>query len=323
MKRWLLLIVFFGLTVLFPGAFLAADLIQSNEVTITAVVPENGSSSSSSASTSSISGSSGGVAGGANSGSLAEDGRASIHIEGYSFPNAKIQLVVNGLPSDSWFAEEDGFFSRNFRTEEEGVLILSLSARLGGYSSATSTFTLLVEADQILDLSTVLLSPVLDSTDGIAWTGLSIPGSEVTVLVNGVEAQTLSASEVDGSFDFLVEGSLDGTLYLTCAWEGQSCGTSLIHILTSSSDVSDEASVETVESLLTPESQVSVGEDDLSSSSALLSDLNSDGKVNYVDFGVLREVYLEGGYAPLVDLDSDGALNLLDFSLLAYQWTIP
>ncbi len=321
MKRWIIFFAFSVLTVIAPGVFLAANVLEvSNEVTITAVVPEQiGSLSSSGGGTGS-----GVVAGG--SGTVRSDTRALIQIEGFAFPNATIQLTVNGLPSDSWFAEEDGSFSRDFRTELTGTLVFSFSAHKGSYWSSTTTVTLPVEEDQILDLGLVLLSPVLQTSDvdRLAWDGYSIPDSEVTVWVKGEEQQTVTASSVDGAFSFLLESGSTGNLFLSCQWEEQSCGTSLIYVLPSSQvtidqELAQEDETTLDEGALQTSEEVAVS----SNSNALLSDLNEDGRVNYVDFGLMREAYLDQDYYALVDLDLNGRLNLVDFSLLAYQWTIP
>ncbi len=325
MKKWFYLVAFFVVTVLAPSAYLAADVFQSsNDVTITALVlgssenPETPESPSSG-------GGNGGVSATANP--IAQDERALVHIEGYTFPGAKVQLSVSGLPSDSWFAGDDGFFSRDFRAEAVGNLVFSFSAHTGRYWTSTSTYTLPVQPEQILDLGYVLLSPVMQSEDNLSWLGFSIPSSEVTVWVNDEEKQTLIASSVDGSFNFLLDNAASGNLYLTCTWEGETCGTSLIYVLhgiQSTDQGTDSGTDQNTDQGTSQGAQTESGSEvSTGQASTLLSDINEDGKVNYVDFGLMREAYLDQSYDPLVDLDYDGTLNLLDFSLLAYQWTIP
>lgn len=327
MKKWFYLLAFFVVTVLAPGAYLAADVFQSsNEVTITALVPEyvepiptptHGGGSGTSSSTANV---------------ITQDSRPLVHIEGYTFPSAKVQLSVNGLPSDSWFAGEDGFFSRDFRSDSVGNLVFSFSAHTGRYWTSTMTYTLPVQSEQVLDLGYVLLSPVMQSKDNLSWLGFSIPSSEVTVWVNNEVNQTLTASSVDGSFNFLLDDTASGNLYLTCTWEGETCGTSLIYVLHGSQGTeqgTDSGSDQNSDQGTNQGAQTGSGSDSStqetvsSQGSTLLSDINEDGKVNYVDFGLMREAYLDQSYNVIVDLDYDGNLDLLDFSLLAYQWTIP
>jgi len=53
---------------------------------------------------------------------------------------------------------------------------------------------------------------------------------------------------------------------------------------------------------------------------ALLSDIDNNGKVNFVDFYYLANYYLQEGEKLNSDLNRDGAVNLKDLSLIALDW---
>lgn len=54
--------------------------------------------------------------------------------------------------------------------------------------------------------------------------------------------------------------------------------------------------------------------------SALTADLNSDGRVNSVDFGIMMS-YWASTAKPSADINKDGAVNSVDFGILMSQWT--
>lgn len=54
----------------------------------------------------------------------------------------------------------------------------------------------------------------------------------------------------------------------------------------------------------------------------IFADFTKDIKVNFIDFAFMREAFLKKNSNILYDLNQDGALDLKDFSLLNYQWTL-
>lgn len=53
----------------------------------------------------------------------------------------------------------------------------------------------------------------------------------------------------------------------------------------------------------------------------LKGDVNSDGKVNLVDFSITAYWYKRLSPPSAVDLNNDGKVDLVDFSIMAYYWT--
>lgn len=54
----------------------------------------------------------------------------------------------------------------------------------------------------------------------------------------------------------------------------------------------------------------------------VFADFTQDVEVNFVDFAFIRAAFLSGKNNPVYDLNKDGTINLVDFSLLNYQWTL-
>ena len=50
-------------------------------------------------------------------------------------------------------------------------------------------------------------------------------------------------------------------------------------------------------------------------------DLNTDKRIDIVDFSILAYWYGRSKPAASADLNHDGVVNLIDFSILAYHWT--
>lgn len=54
----------------------------------------------------------------------------------------------------------------------------------------------------------------------------------------------------------------------------------------------------------------------------VFADFTQDVEVNFVDFAFIRAAFLSGKNNPVYDLNKDGTIDLVDFSLLNYQWTL-
>ena len=54
----------------------------------------------------------------------------------------------------------------------------------------------------------------------------------------------------------------------------------------------------------------------------IFADFTKDIQVNFIDFAFMREAFLKSNPNILYDLNQDGVLDLEDFSLLNYQWTL-
>lgn len=54
----------------------------------------------------------------------------------------------------------------------------------------------------------------------------------------------------------------------------------------------------------------------------VFADFTKDIQVNFIDFAFMREAFLKNNPNILYDLNQDGVLDLEDFSLLNYQWTL-
>ena len=50
-------------------------------------------------------------------------------------------------------------------------------------------------------------------------------------------------------------------------------------------------------------------------------DMNCDGRVNIVDYSIMKYWYKKPNPPAAVDLSGDGIVNLKDFSILAAEWT--
>jgi len=49
------------------------------------------------------------------------------------------------------------------------------------------------------------------------------------------------------------------------------------------------------------------------------ADLNQDGLVNSVDFGILMSYWNDTSY-PVADINQDGLVNSVDFGIMMSQW---
>jgi hypothetical protein len=187
-------------------------------------------------------------------------------------------------------------------TDEEGrrSLLLSFTADVGEFTTTTT--------------STVFLPPTIETDlrevkqgNNINFFGQTVPGSEVTLLIESIEPIIVTAlADDDGFYSFSIPTS------------GLTFGS---HQAKASSTAGDIVSgYGTALSFVVGTQDVPV------TATCRKADMDCNGKVNLVDFSIAAFWYKR----PLSDafkvieadrLNADGKVDLVDFSIMAYYWT--
>jgi hypothetical protein len=145
----------------------------------------------------------------------------------------------------------------------------------------------------------------------VIFKGIAVPNGIVTILYDG----TIKAEGVvnpNGSFTISVTNIPEGTHNFAIREQDSKGNISTIQTYT----VKISAGVTTtIDNIVLPT--------DLTQVNTVLGehDLNTDDKVNIIDFSIMAYWYNRKNPPKSVDFNHDGVFNLADFSILAYYWT--
>lgn len=309
------------------------SVLNSQEVHITAIVPESNTVASA---TQIIENDGGGGAGtvGSNTASshteeTEEDAVVSLSANGYAIPSGKVLIYVDGRAKEVWTVDAAGSFSGQIKLDKSGTHVFSFVAKNAGFSSPIRSYSLNVEAGQLYELSPILLPPVFAWSSAKTMDGWVLPGATLSLFIddNFTESRT---SDSSGWFSFGAnDTNVSHSFYVTCNYFGESCGTSVVLTYTAPTATVENPIAET-HSVGTPGVKINEEttaivtqeiQEEIIASYLTVADFSGDGNVNYIDFGKMRNTFAKKIYDPTLDLDNDGLVTLRDFSILAHQWS--
>ena len=242
--------------------------------------------------------------GGGGGGAISE--RATVHFSGAAYPGATVTVTRDGVDARTTTADAAGSFAISFADLHPGTSVFSTYATdTSGRVSATASFPILVGTGVDVTVTGLTLSPTLavSGTDGaVTFVGSSVPGSTVVIaLAADPEERYVVQAGSDGAYAYtLPAGSVASGTYAAAA------KTVLPAIETSYG----RSMLVTIGATVAP-----------SACSAIVGDLNCDGRVDETDFSILQYWYGRANPPASVDLNHDGAVTLADFSILAHDWT--
>lgn len=265
-------------------------------------------------------GGSGGGSGGGGGGGFEstagpfESGDARLVLTGLASPSARVTVLVDGQVADTVTANSSGEFSFTVDEVARGAYTFGVYA-VDRNSNRSSTFStsFTVSGARTSALSNVILPPSyavepdpVDPGDAVTISGYTLPGATVTV---ENEQQGVAASRTS---DTVVANS-SGEWSLEINTSGFSVGTYQVRAQVAQPDSSRTSTF----SQFVP---YGVGEE---AATTINADLNTDGRINLIDFSILLFWWgSDGGTSnPSADLNSDGRVNLVDFSILLFNWT--
>ena len=258
----------------------------------------------------------GGEEGGNTYGSYGyENSPTTVNFSGQAYPFAKITLLKNGYIASSVVADSNGFFNTALTNLSPGNNFFAIYADdAAGRRSTTFSIMLFLTKGFTTTVSGIFIPPTISLSTSHILQGqsLSISGASVplgTVALSifsktyATEVVKYALSMEDGTYMF----ALDTTSMPLGVYEIKAktlAGTQV-------SGFSSTAVFSVVDSFLPPEEIVC----------SQKGDLNSDCKVNLIDFSILEYWYRRTDPPTRVDLNSDGRITMSDFSILAYNWT--
>lgn len=250
--------------------------------------------------------------GGSSGGSSSGDG-TTLLIQGNGYPNSTAFLVKDGQVVVSQKTESDGTFKIRYYDLASGHYTFALYMQdPDGRRASAQAFSANVEYDATTLVSGIYLPPTISidkiqvkQGNKLTINGYSIPNATVKVSVGPNNLWSgVATSSGSGTWSLVFDTDVFGYGDYT-------------------------VSAQTITSRITTAYSKSlafkVGLSDIYNT-ALEScdipvDLNTDCRVNLIDFSIAAFWYKKSNPLAHVDLNQDGIVNIKDFSILAYYWT--
>lgn len=293
-------------------------IATSSEVSSAPVAPSYSQSSyyAQSAYSSSGSGSGGAPSGGGAGGPVISS--TEVNFSGRAYPNSKVTLLKDAQIAITTVAGPDANFTIKLSGLSAGNYIFSLySEDYQGRRSNLLTFPIGLIAGATTNVGGIFLAPTIaiDKTevkrgDNIAIFGQSIPAGDITISVNSDE-EFFGKIKADKNGIYLY--NFDTTPLALDQHFTKSKAAIAGEISSFGSAVSFKVGKKTV--LATAPAKCPEK-----------ADLNSDCKVNLIDFSIAaywykRTLSIQFQKIEKDKLNGDGKITLVDFSIMAYYWT--
>lgn len=285
-------------TFLLPLSFDSSICISQDEVSITAQVQGNGNQNTN-------------QGGGGGGGSSAPGPSiTTINFSGKAYPNRLVTLLKGAQIIATTYAGSNANFEISYTGLSSGTHQFSLySEDYLGTTSNIISFPISISQGVIITVSGIFIPPTIDvdlsqvkKGDNITILGQSKPQAEISIVVNSPQEFFVQTTADD---DGLYSSTFDSSLLEF----GQ-------HFTKSKSIYQQEISgySKSVSFLVSQQSIPKQG-------GISQGDVNSDNKVDLVDFSILAYWYNRSEPPENTDLNDDNLINLIDFSILAYYWT--
>ena len=259
---------------------------------------------------------SGGGGGGGDGGGSGGSGYVapvtSAIFNGRAYPKSTVTLLKDAQIVATAIADTNATFSFNISGLTGGNYIFSVySEDNKGNRSYLLTFPVSVTSGATTQISNIFLAPTIavDKSevklgDNLAIFGQSSPNSEITISVNSNE-EFFNKIKADSGGTYLYNFD---TSPLEIGQHFTKSKAALNGEITSFSATIGFA-VGTKNVLAQPSAKI------------LKGDLNSDGRVNLIDFSITAYWYKRSSPPASADLNGDGKVDLIDFSIMAFYWT--
>jgi hypothetical protein len=295
----------------FPIFYSHAQTIQdSQNISITAVVPDSNTTGGGGGSSG---GGSGGGGGGSSGASDTSQANTKASFRGFAYPGSIVVLLKNGLTAVEVPASPDGSFSILLANLVQGTYNFGIRAEdTEGRKSTLQVYTVFVTTGITTEVAGIFLPPTVSIDkkevrrgDILNVLGRTLPNGQVNVIFNSLNEITKKISaDKSGIWHYKLDtNELEFGDHLTKARA------------VTTDDISPFSQILRF--------KVGTQNTPFSSDQQVGSrfDLNKDGRVNIVDFSILAYWYNRSKPPALVDLNEDGRVNLIDFSILVYHWT--
>lgn len=242
-----------------------------------------------------------------------QSGEGEVIITGYSSPQSKVVVLVDGAIAEETTSDGSGEFSMTIDAIARGAYTFGVyGVDKNGIKTSTFSTTFTVTGSRGSTLSNINVMPSIKVTPDpvqpnstLKVSGYAIPSATITI-----ENQNDKTSASLKSFT--ATSNTSGAWSVDIDTTGFTQGTYKVR-----AKAKQETGVSTNFSNYT---YYGVGQ---SADVPQTSDLNRDGKVNLPDFSILLFWWGTAGGAsnPPADINRDGKVSLTDFSIMIFNWT--
>ena len=236
-----------------------------------------------------------------------------VIFKGKAYPGSKVILLKDAQITATVPSSPMANFLINVSGLSNGNYLFSLySEDYQGRRSTLLTYPISVSSGITVQIDNVFIAPIIDVDksevkrgDNIAIFGQSAPNSEITIAINSDE-EFFNKTNADKNGIYLYNFD---TILLTMG----------AHYTKSKAALSGEISSfgKTISFAVGTKNILT----QLPIKTPAKGDLNSDNRVNLVDFSVAAYWYKRPAPPASSDLNNDGKIDLVDFSIMAYYWT--
>lgn len=260
----------------------------------------------------------GGGSGGGRGGVIIFQPETGITFSGRAYPLSKVTILKDGQIALETIAGPDARFSATIADLSPGNYNFTVkSTDENGIPSSPFSFPVFISQGSTTDVTGIFIAPTIEvdklqvrKGDDIVIFGQTVPESEVTIEVNS-ETQIFVETESDSNGVYLYNLNSAPLEY-------------------GGHDTQSKTNLETGESSgFGKRVAFSVGDQNIFkdiTTSYCNADLNSDSRVNLLDFSIAAFWYNKTLSADVTSLEAsclngDGKINLVDFSIMAFYWT--
>ncbi len=255
----------------------------------------------------------GGGGGGGSGGSS-----TGVTFSGYAFPLSEVTILKDGVVSLKTIAGGDARFSVRLSRLDSGSYNFAVyGTDKDGLKSTSFSFPITINEGDSATVSGIFLTPTIEvdlaqvrKGDDIVIFGQTTPESEVTIEVN---SETPHFAETESNDDGVYLYNFN-----TAPLEMGNHNTKSKSLLDNGQSSGYGRQVAFVVGTENIPKEIDTG--------SCNADLNSDAKINLVDFSIAAFWYTKTLTGDIVSkeadcLNGDGVINLVDFSIIAYYWT--
>ncbi|HRH31555.1 MAG TPA: hypothetical protein PK950_02710, partial [Candidatus Paceibacterota bacterium] len=234
-----------------------------------------------------------------------------VSFSGRAYPLSRVTILRDNVIAITTIAGPDARFSVMLDGLNQGNYSFSVySEDAGGRKSGLFSFPLYITEGATTTISGIFISPTIDvdkttvkKGDNLTIFGTSAPNSAITISVHSpVEHFVEASTDETGSYLYTFNTSI---LEL-----GSHATKSKAVLGSAATEFGKEVSF-SVGSTTTPKDKKCNAR----------GDLDTNCRINIVDFSVMAFWYKRADVPPEIDLNGDGAITIVDFSILAFGWT--
>lgn len=255
-------------------------------------------------------GSTGGGGSSSRGGADEEMGDTQVSIQGRAFPNATVNILIDGDAVGTVRTNSRGEFLFNVDTDPGTASFSFWATDAAGTRSLTVNSTFDVTQGAVTNLNGILIPPTIRGNtvtvnpgDPITLSGQTVPSVAVEVSIDNGKNTLKTTSDASGNWSVVFDTKTVSV----------DTHTAKARFITGEGALKTESTYGTALSLF-------VGVEGKATSN---SDLNRDGKVNLIDFSILIFWWGSPGGSsnPPADINGNGRVGLEDFSILLFNWT--